>query len=143
MTVTNEDLLNALREHWKKIDALEKKIDKLLAERPQQDRLSLPGSTKTKNPQHALLRGKLLAAWAKTKGSKYSFEGRDAKALASLLRRGLELPAIEAQWVRAMKAGCASIFAFDMNFNAYNAVEGSTTRPSAAGTDLYAGQVRP
>lgn len=126
-----------LRIIWKKLVEIEAKVDALKAPATQATLPLATGKKKT-NPNHVLLQGRLIQAWLKAKGQRYSFaSGRDSKGVAGLLKRGMTNDELVARWEYAIKNGCDSIFNFEMNFNRYVPVS-ATSRPQVAGgTDLY------
>lgn len=129
---TLADVMDGLRKVYGKLLELERRMDA-------QTSLGLAGGKRAKapDPQHALLRGKLLAIWLKVKGSAYSFDGKDAAALRNLLKRGLAIEELEARWSRAIADGVGSLHVFDLNFSKY-APSTTNARPVLkAGQDAY------
>lgn len=55
------------------------------------------------DPRHAPLVARLTATFERVRGAKYPFDGRDAKSVTDLLKRG-EPDAIDAAWARALAA---------------------------------------
>lgn len=134
------DVLDAQRKLYAKLLELEKKID-ALSLKPEK-RLLEGGGGRKPNPQHSLLQGRLLAEWLRAKGARYEFSGRDAKAIAGLLKRSLGLEEVVTRWVYAVKNGCVSIFEFEMNLNKYTPVRESAREQVKPGDDLYQGSNR-
>lgn len=55
------------------------------------------------DPRHAPLVARLTATFERVRGAKYPFDGRDAKSVTELLKRG-EPDAIDTAWARALAA---------------------------------------
>lgn len=136
---TLDDVLFAQRELYKKFQALEAKVDKLINT---QAAMRLPGAKvkKPPNPEFTVLKTKLEMAWHRRNGSKYEFSGKDAKGVAALLKRGKTIDEILIRWDTALQAGCSSILLFELNFAKWAPVEQST-RPMVTG-DIYKGDTR-
>lgn len=128
--------LKALRLVFAKLVELEKKID-LLSAPAAQAQMKMKAGSRPVNPMHALLQGRMLAEWMKVRGNRYEFHPRDAKAIASLLKRAMPMDEMVARWTFAFKNGCDSIFIFDMNFNKWSPSLQSTRPQVDGGTDLY------
>lgn len=138
-----DEVLNAMRTLWVKLDQVEKKLDAMIVLPPppaqmKQVELVRPKQTRKPNPMHTLLQGRLLSVWSATKGGKYGFAGRDAKAIADLLKRATSVDVLVARWTYAIKHGCDSIFSFEMNFNKWDPSVGSNRPVVEGATDLYA-----
>lgn len=139
---TLADVLEALRKVYAKLLEVERRLQALEpskhpAARAAGQLIETKRSVKP-NPEHALLRAKLMAAWAQIKGSNYTFDGRDANAVAKLLKRSLTHEEIVARWSRAIGEGCGSIYLFDLNFAKW-APSTTSNRPVVAG-DVYGDQ---
>jgi len=130
---TLADVLDAQRKTYAKLLDIERLVTSLT--NPQGS--LAPRKSKT-DPQHALLRTKMMRVWSTAKGSNYVFDGKDARAIAGLLKKSLPIDEVLARWERAVAAGCGSMRAFEANISNYAATT-ANARPVVTG-DAYEGK---
>lgn len=134
-----DPVLEALRKVWTKLTEIEMKVEAVYGALQRQGTLNVNGGRKRTNPQFLLLRGRLEAEFLKVRGARYTFDARDGKAVANLLKRGLSVDAVVERWRRALgDPQLSSIFSFDYAFNKYAPTRGERETVTS-GQDVYAG----
>ncbi|MDX2014185.1 MAG: hypothetical protein SFW67_28560 [Myxococcaceae bacterium] len=132
---TLADLLEAQRKTYALVLEVQRELREMRGT-GKQPKLISGGVAKKANPEFALLRAQLLKAWAELKGHPYSFDGKDARAIGALLKRGVTPAEATVRWREAIKQGCGSIHLYELNFSKW--VPSTTNnRPTVKG-DIYA-----